>query len=530
MGARHQEYNILREISASLKKRKIHRCQRRLGNGHDVELHLTVADLYDHLGENRLAIESYHLAVRSLEYKGTPLSAADSDQLIKIYKRLLVLDPLDNKVAQKLGQEYLHRGFQYRAVELHSSLAEHYVKQGDYQKATEQYQHISAIEPGSITTRIACANLYKEMDEFVQAAREYSHIGDIYFEHQRFDGALEYYRQAATLAPDDADVEQKVQTTQQVLDGTLIPQAQASLQKLTIMNQDQSLLKRSLAEKERIEQELRNNIHLLKQRYKQSVALKSRQLRSTRKRLEELSTYVAVFKDNLEQVALEKHSLQEQLEQELQHKQDLEVKLAKLGSLVARAQKEQSPDSPMPSPTSLTDSAQRLESAVIRLYKGKARLEEQLHQQLQQTSQRERQLREHLEQQTSRGTVLEKQLSEATQEQQHVEQQLQRQLQDSLQREQFLRKQMKQLIEQHEQTLEQVEHEKQMVEEKYRTTQAHMNLVETTAMTTLEQLHGELSRQYDQESDFSEQFHESLQEITRLLYSQEQEIQQLEQL
>ncbi|PIE35617.1 hypothetical protein CSA56_03430 [candidate division KSB3 bacterium] len=528
--AQRQEQNILRGISASFTKRKIQRCQRRLGNGRDVELHVTVADLYNHLGDARLAIESFHSAIKSLLYTGTPLNAANSDQLIHIYRRILALDPLNCEIALKLGQEYLRRGFQYRAIELHSTLAERYAKKGDYQKATEHYQQIFTIESGSITARIACAKLYEKMDAPDQAAEEYSHIGDIYFEHQRFDGALEYYQQAAALDPDDTDIEQKVHTTQQVLDGTLIPQAQASLQKLTILNQDQSRLKRSLAKKEQIEQELRSNIHVLKQRYAQSEVQKNQQLRATKTRLEELSTYVAVFKDNLEQVTLEKQSLQEQLEQELRYKQDLEGKLAKLSSLVASDRKDKPSESSQPSPSSLPDQTQRLESAVIRLHEGKVRLEKQLHEKLQQTSQRERRLREHLQQQNSRGTTLERQLSEATQEQQQVERQLQQQLQNSLHREQSLRKQMKRLIVQHEQILEQVEREKQETEEKYRATQAQMSAVETTTMTTLEQVHGELSLQYDLESDFSEQFHESLQEISRLLYTQEQEISQLEQL
>ena len=65
---------------------------------------------------------------------------------------------------------------------------------------------------------------------------------------------------------------------------------------------------------------------------------------------------------------------------------------------------------------------------------------------------------------------------------------------------------------------------------KERTTQEQMNIVETHNMTTLEQLHGELSRQCEMECNFFEQFHTSLQEITMLLNDQEQEIQKLEQL
>ena len=54
-----------------------------------MELHITVAQLYQHLGEESLALESYQLAVKSLLQRGLPLTPADSDHLIKIYKRIL---------------------------------------------------------------------------------------------------------------------------------------------------------------------------------------------------------------------------------------------------------------------------------------------------------------------------------------------------------------------------------------------------------------------------------------------------------
>ena len=526
---RYQEHNILHGISVSLTKRKIEKYQRQLGNGRDVELHVTVADLYQHLGEESLALESYHAAVSSLLRNGTPLKTEDSDQLISLYKKILALEPLHKKIAQKLGQEYLRRGLHYRALELYSSQAERFAKQGDYQKATEFYQQVFTIEPGSISARQTCAGLFFKLGQEKNAAREYHHIGDIYFEHQRFDGALDYYQEALRLDAEDETLKQKAEMTQQILDGALIPQAQASLQKLNIMNQDTSRLKRSLTEKERIEKELRSNIQHLKQRYKESVAAKNRQLQSTKKRLEDLSTYVAVFKDNLEQVALEKKKLQIQLRREAQHKRDLQQKLDSLSAVHVEGQNRNSRRECAADPNCLSQQ-QRLESAVNRLQKERNRLKTQLQEKLQQTARREEELREDFEWQNSQGTDLEQKLQKLGRERQHVERQLQRQLQESLHRERLLREQMKDLIGQHEQALEQVMQEKQRIEKKYRTTRQQMNVVEADTMSTLEQLHGELSRQCELESYFSEQFHESLQEISMLLYTQEQEIQKLEQL
>ncbi len=503
-------------ITVSLTKRRIQEYQRQLGNGNDADLHLTIADLYQYLGENSLAIENYKSAARDLVKGKTPLEPVSSNQLIDAYKKILSLSPFDDETANKLGREYQCRGMHYRAVSLHTSLAERYTQCGEYHKAIEHYRRVFEIEPGSITVRQTCADLYCRIGELRQGAKEYMQIGDIYFDHQKFDGALKYYQQASNLNPDSDEVKQKILMTQQILEGTIIPQVQASLQKLCNMNH----LKQSLAEKERIEQTLRHNIRQLKQRYRQSVKLKNQQLQATQQRLDELSTYVAISKDNLEQIELGKQHLKDQLAQELAHRKDLECKLTKLDELQVSECNVQSTD-----PQAIY--VQRLESAVMHLQQEKTKLEKQLQIKLEQSSHRECRLRDHLANQTSRGEKLAQQLTTTTRTRDQVEQKLQQQLQESLYRERGLREQMRKLIRQHENALKQVEHEKRRYERKYRATQACMNVVEKHNMTALEQLRGELFRQDEIEANFSEKFHKSLQEIAMLLHNQEQEIQKL---
>ncbi len=53
---------------------------------------------------------------------------------------------------------------------------------------------------------------------------------DIFFEHLKFDGALEYYQQALELDPQNEMLRQKAPMTKQIMEGTLIPEAQAYLQ------------------------------------------------------------------------------------------------------------------------------------------------------------------------------------------------------------------------------------------------------------------------------------------------------------
>lgn len=525
MIAQHQEHKLFQGITEKLTRQKIRKCRQRLGNGHDMELHVTVAQLYQHLGEDSLALESYQQAVKSLLLQGMPLTPADSDHLIKIYKRILECSPLNEEVAEKLGQEYLRRGWTYRAVELHTIFAERYARKGDYQKATQHYEIVFTIEPGSISARITCALLYCQLRDYEKAARQYEEIGKIYFDHQRFDGAVEYYQQAVMLSPETPALRERLQLAQQIVAGKVPPQAYLQIGKESA--QQASILQRSLAEKEHVERELRRNIAMLKQRYEQATTVKNEQLRTTQKRLDELSAYVAVTKDSLAQIASEKQRLEAQLAQEASYKQELEHKLAKLCALELCDC--ESGDAKIASPAH-RERSRRLDAVTARLHTEKGRLEGALHAKLDQVNQREEGLRRDLQTQTSRGSALEHQLQHVLEEHAAMEQRLQGQLHESLQREHALQNQVKSLIVQHEQVLAYMADEKRVYEEKYQHAKAGRNQAETDSISTLERLNGELSRQSRMDQMLSDQFRMSVDEIRHLLYFQENEIHKLEQL
>lgn len=520
MIAQRQEHTLFQGITEKLTRKKIRKCRQRLGNGHDMELHVTVAQLYQHLGEDSLALESYQLAVKSLLQHGMPLTSADSDHLIKIYKRILECSPFNEEIAEKLGQEYLRRGWTYRAVELHTTFAERYARKGEYHKATQHYQAMFAIEPGSISARITCALLYCQLRDYENAARQYEQIGKIYFDHQRFDGAVEYYQQAVMLSPETPAFRERLQLAQQIVAGTVSPQAYQQAGRES--TQQTSALQQSLAEKEQVERELRRNIAMLKQRYEQTTTLKNEQLRATQKRLDELSAHVAAAKDSLEQIAAEKQRLEAQLAQEAAYKRELEQKLAKLSALEVGECEHRG--------NTQRERSRRLDAVTARLHHEKGRLEHALHDKLRQVQQREEGLRRDLQAQASRGSTLEHQLQQVLEEHTAMEQRLQQQLHESLQREHALQTQVKTLIYQHEQVLLHVTDEKRMYAEKYQHAQAGRNQAETDSMSALERLNGELSRQSRVDHALSNQFRLSLEEIRQLLHSQEEAIHTLEQL
>jgi tetratricopeptide (TPR) repeat protein len=65
------------------------------------------------------------------------------------------------------------------------------------------------------------AYLHCHLRHYPQGAQEYLHVGNMYFEHQQFEGALEYYQYAFGLDPENVEIQDKLRLTQQILEGTV---------------------------------------------------------------------------------------------------------------------------------------------------------------------------------------------------------------------------------------------------------------------------------------------------------------------
>jgi hypothetical protein len=493
VNGKNRKQTMLHGLSVSFLKRRLQKCQRLLGNGRDAELHLTMAESYLQLGEHALAFKSYQTAAEHLEQGEAGRDITRSNRLIAIYKKMLEIVPFDVTTTEKLGQEYERREMRYKAAMLYTALAIRFNQQGAYPEAIAQYRRVFQLEPGSLTARQACAELYCRIGAPEQGAQEYVGLGDIYFAHQRFNDAQQQYQHALDLAPQNQTAQTKLLRANQILSGTLSPQAQTDVVALEHVQH----LEQTLAKKERLAQHLKQTLRQLHQRHQQAVSQKNQQLQHTQAQLEEFATYLAVLKDSLEQNELGKQQLEDQLTMELARKQDLEQKLA------------------------------QLQLALPDLERQKTQLEQQLQNRLAQSSEREVALRESLEQHTARSAAIEQQLALTTRQRRYIKQKLQQQLHASQQREHDLQAHIQRLTAEHQQALQAVQAEKHAYIEKYTLTQAHIDRVEKHTLLTYAALHGELARQCAVEMDFSTQLHQSLQEITMLLHDQEQEIKKL---
>lgn len=213
--------------------RKLQKYRQQLGHGRDIEVLKMMADLYRELGNSHAAVATYRAAIRRLTTGGKSLTIEQSDQFIALYRAILALSPCDHEAIEQLGREYQRRGMEYRAVAHYTAAAEQFGQRGEYMQAIACYQQVIALEPGSITARQACAYLYCHLSNYQQGAQAYLEIGNIYFEHRQFEGALQYYQYAANLDPDNPEIQEKQILTQQVLKGAFLfyPRSQGTPQR-----------------------------------------------------------------------------------------------------------------------------------------------------------------------------------------------------------------------------------------------------------------------------------------------------------
>jgi tetratricopeptide (TPR) repeat protein len=443
-------------IAASLRKRRIEKLRHRLGNGHDAELHANIGQLFSELGQNQQALHAYKTAVETLIYTEGPLDHAHSDQLIEIYKQILTLAPSDDDIAEHLADEYRRRGMDYRAIALYLKVAERYTRQGDYYKAIRYYHQILDIEPGSISTRQTCAYLYCHLRKYTHGAKEYLQIGDTYYEHQKFDGALEYYRKAAILDPESTDIQQRILLARRIVEGDVNPSSQKRLQALNHIAEAIPFIE----DKTRIAQELHQNIRQVQYQYRQSFRIKQERLRTTRRQLNTLAAHVNSLEEHLQTIAQAQEQLREQLAREIERKHDLGRKLTAITSLQV------TPDEHT-AQTALSQQHQRMTSAMNRLSAQKIPLLQRLREDLVQVSQREKDIRDQLDQYTTKHKTLTQHLDHIQQQRHQLEQLLQKSLAKSLRHEKALHKQFKKLLKQYKQILH------KMMQEKRKRTSLH---------------------------------------------------------
>jgi len=150
---------LFSESSKKRLERKIVQYKNRLvKNPYHLNLYLRLGDLLLKQNRPQAAAEYYRTAAGLLAqgYHSREVTV----ELIKIYKKILALSPLDDQTCKDLGEEYSRIGQHKKAYNLYFSVAENLYRQGFYEKALKLYQSALVFAPDSTIICSRCADIY----------------------------------------------------------------------------------------------------------------------------------------------------------------------------------------------------------------------------------------------------------------------------------------------------------------------------------------------------------------------------------
>ncbi len=101
----------------------------------------------------------------------------------------------------RLAEMFAHQGKVEEAVSKYEAVADTYLKRGSSGKAIEVYRRALLVAPMNISMREKLINLLVDHDEAGLALEEYVALGESYYRLARVDDALEKYEEALLLAP-----------------------------------------------------------------------------------------------------------------------------------------------------------------------------------------------------------------------------------------------------------------------------------------------------------------------------------------
>jgi tetratricopeptide (TPR) repeat protein len=157
-------------------------------NTNDTNTVNRLGDLYGRVNEIDKAVELYEKVAHQFAEQGFIPKA------IAIYKKINRLAPSRLDIFERLGELYAEQGLVVEAKSQFQMLAEHYVKNEDFESAIRIHQRLGDIDPDDTTTRLKFADLLLESGEVEQAMAAYSDLGSALIKRDRLDEAERLYR------------------------------------------------------------------------------------------------------------------------------------------------------------------------------------------------------------------------------------------------------------------------------------------------------------------------------------------------
>jgi len=177
---------------------------------------LELNGLYERIGKFELAIEQMKEAI-NLFPQDTDILLRCSEIHIMVQKfqeareylrQVTEAEPANIKARRLLGDIYVREGNKELAwAEYHSVLDEMLLEE-NYDDAIKLLETFKDIEPVETGKRLV--SLYIQIGDYLQVVRELTSLGNIYIENSRQKEALNCFREALKMNPDDDQLKEKV--------------------------------------------------------------------------------------------------------------------------------------------------------------------------------------------------------------------------------------------------------------------------------------------------------------------------------
>jgi tetratricopeptide (TPR) repeat protein len=159
-----------------------------------------LGDLYVRAGQTDKAIEQFARIADSLSEEGVlPRASA-------LYKKILKLRPEHEHALLQAAEIAASQGLLADARFYLMSIIERLRSRGDSRRAAQMRIRLGTIDVADFEARTAAAHARVELGDIVGAVRDLRDLAAELVEKGRSDDGLELLRQAATLAPEDADI------------------------------------------------------------------------------------------------------------------------------------------------------------------------------------------------------------------------------------------------------------------------------------------------------------------------------------
>jgi tetratricopeptide (TPR) repeat protein len=154
-----------------------------------------IGDLYVQFGKHAEAKKYFRKIAAHYEAKGF------EPQAMAIWKKIIKLDAMDAEACFKLAELFQNRSLMMEAKRYYLTSAESFLNQEDYDNAKKSYDRLLLLEPDNMKLREKISEVLITAGKQDQGAEEYLKMASVLEEQGLIEKAMKYYRKAISLDP-----------------------------------------------------------------------------------------------------------------------------------------------------------------------------------------------------------------------------------------------------------------------------------------------------------------------------------------